>query len=166
MVKPKDNHNPLCLLRVLIWQCNETMISFDYHWIKKSLCKSVIDRQHYTAVLLLLVLRWAEDVMGIQFQAMQQNASLSFLPCVISSVVWLQRDTLKVGSFKVRKREKWREREKTDETRAVPPPPLQRDWSRIEKLKDYVSCFWMEWRGEVGSGEESSLWLAVGPFFL
>lgn len=41
--------------------------------------------------------------MGIQFQAVQQNASLSFLPAVISSAAWLQRDTLKVGSFKVRK---------------------------------------------------------------
>lgn len=39
---------------------------------------SVIERQPLTAVLLWLVLHQAEDVMGIQFQAMQQNASLSF----------------------------------------------------------------------------------------
>lgn len=31
----------LCPLRVLIWRCNETMISFDYHRIKKSLCKPI-----------------------------------------------------------------------------------------------------------------------------
>lgn len=45
--------------------------------------------------------------MGIQLEAMQQNASfyfLSFLPCVISSVVWLLRDMLKIRSFKVGKR--------------------------------------------------------------
>lgn len=60
-----------------------------------------------------LVLRRAEDVMGIRFQAVQQNASLSFLPGVISSAAWLQRDTLKVGSFKVRKGEvkRWGENE-------------------------------------------------------
>lgn len=65
---------------------------------------SVIQRQPLNAAPLRLVLHQAEDVMGIQFQAMQQNASLSFLPCVISSAVWLQRDALKVGSFKARKR--------------------------------------------------------------
>lgn len=40
-VKPKGNHNPLCHVHVLICRRNETMISFDYHWIKKSLCKPI-----------------------------------------------------------------------------------------------------------------------------
>lgn len=41
----------------------------------------------HSATPVYLVSQRASDVMGIQFQAMQQNASLSFLPCVISSVV-------------------------------------------------------------------------------
>lgn len=36
-----DNHNPSCHLHGLIWWYNETMISFDYHRIKKSLSKPI-----------------------------------------------------------------------------------------------------------------------------
>lgn len=103
---------------------------------------------------------------------MQQNASLSSLPCVISSVVWLQRDTLKVGSFKVRIRKKEKEGENEMKKRRVETEngwnkgcSPQRVQSRIEKLKDCVSCSWMERRREVGSREESSHWLNCGSYF-
>lgn len=75
---------------VLFWRY-ETKILFDGCWIKKCLCvcNQTPPHPHPTTSTtpVYLVSRRASDVMGIQFQAVQQNASLSFLPCVISSVV-------------------------------------------------------------------------------
>lgn len=71
----------------------ETKISFDGCWIKTSLCNQTPPprptptptQRHPSATPLYLVLWRASDVMGIRFQAVQQNASLSSLPGVISS---------------------------------------------------------------------------------
>lgn len=73
---------------------------------------------------------------------MKQNAPLSPLSCVISSVAWLLRDTLKVGSFKVRIRGGGKEKERVNEMKKrrvetengwnkgcfPPEDPKQRNW--------------------------------------
>lgn len=136
MVKPKPNHNPL---HVLIWRCNETMISFDYHRIKKSLCKPIkcnrtpaLHRRATMACVAPSRRRHGNSVSG------HATECLSVFFYRVSFHLWCgsQRDTLKVGSFKVSKRgerkkkkegenemKKRSEREKTDETTKGCSPP-------------------------------------------
>lgn len=76
--------------------------------------------------------------MGIQLEAMQQNASfyfLSFLPCVISSVVWLLRDMLKIRSFKVGKRGGWGRQNRMKERRVSERGQIKQGLLYPERLK-------------------------------
>lgn len=148
------NHDPLWHL---IWRCNETMISIDYHWIKKALWKAVTERHGSllssatTAYVAPGGRRHGNSVSGPAIKHLFYLSFLTvchFICCVAperhaENRVFQSKERRKKWDTKMRWRKGWRRRENRRNNRCSP----KRVASRIEKLQDCVSLF-SEWSGE------------------
>lgn len=162
-MKLRGHPNPLCPLPVLICRCNETKIPFDYHRIKKSLCKPIkcnrapaLHRRAAMACVAPSRRRHGNSVSGHATECL----SVSFSR--VSFHLWCgsHRDTLKVGSFKVSEKGKKRgrewdkeKREKTDETRAALPTGTEaelRNWGIVFPVSEWSG---VQRRGRWQGGE-------------